>query len=65
MAIDPNKRTKISSTLPNGSYDDMNEICESNMVKQSVVIQIGIALLKRELITKSLASIINDLDINN
>ncbi len=53
-------RKRLSTSLSHEHFDFLTEVCEDNMQKQSVVIEIALDLLKKELHTKNLYEIMKE-----
>lgn len=60
MAITNRKR--LSTSLSYEHFDFLTEVCEKNKQKQSVIVEIGLDLLKRELENKNLYEILESLE---
>ena len=55
MAITNRKR--LSTSLSYEHFDFLTEVCDKNKQKQSIIIEMGLELLKRELENKNLYEI--------
>lgn len=60
MAITNRKR--LSTSLSYEHFDFLTEVCDKNKQKQSVIVEIGLDLLKRELENKNLYEILESLE---
>ena len=60
MAITNRKR--LSTALSYEHFDFLTEVCDKNKQKQSVIVEIGLDLLKRELENKNLYEILESLE---
>lgn len=59
MAITNRKR--LSTSLSYEHFDFLTDVCDKNKQKQSVIVEIGLDLLKRELENKNLYEILASL----
>ena len=60
MAIKNRKR--LSTSLSYEHFEFLTEVCDKNKQKQSVIVEIGLDLLKRELENKNLYEILESLE---
>ena len=60
MAIKNRKR--LSTSLSYEHFEFLTEVCDKNKQKQSIIIEMGLELLKRELENKNLYEIIESLE---
>lgn len=60
MAIKNRKR--LSTSLSYEHFEFLTEVCDKNKQKQSVIIEMGLELLKRELENKNLYEIMEALE---
>ena len=60
MAIKNRKR--LSTSLSYEHFEFLTEVCDKNKQKQSIIIEIGLELLKRELENKNLYEIMESLE---
>ena len=60
MAITNRKR--LSTSLSYEHFDFLTEVCDKNKQKQSIIIEMGLELLKRELENKNLYEIMESLE---
>ncbi|MDB1970731.1 MAG: hypothetical protein E6423_12605 [Clostridium sp.] len=60
MAIKNRKR--LSTSLSYEHFEFLTEVCDKNKQKQSVIIEMGLELLKRELENKNLYEIMESLE---
>ena len=60
MAIKNRKR--LSTSLSYKHFEFLTEVCDKNKQKQSVIIEMGLELLKRELENKNLYEIMESLE---
>lgn len=62
MAITNRKR--LSTSLSYEHFDFLTEVCDKNKQKQSVIIEMGLELLKKELENKNLYEIMQGLEVD-
>lgn len=62
MAIKNRKR--LSTSLSYEHFEFLTEVCDKNKQKQSVIIEMGLELLKKELENKNLYEIMESLEID-
>ncbi|ATD55178.1 hypothetical protein [Clostridium chauvoei] len=60
MAIKNRKR--LSTSLSYEHFEFLTEVCDKNKQKQSIIIEMGLELLKRELENKNLYEIMESLE---
>ena len=60
MAIKNRKR--LSTSLSYEHFEFLTEVCDKNKQKQSIIIKMGLELLKRELENKNLYEIMESLE---
>ncbi|MDK0913493.1 hypothetical protein P5F44_10135 [Clostridium perfringens] len=60
MAIKNRKR--LSTSLSYEHFEFLTEVCDKNKQKQSVIIEIGLELLKKEIENKNLYEIMESLE---
>lgn len=60
MAITNRKR--LSTSLSYEHFEFLTEVCDKNKQKQSVIIEMGLELLKREMENKNLYEIMQGLE---
>ena len=60
MAIKNRKR--VSTSLSYEHFEFLTEVCDKNKQKQSIIIEMGLELLKRELENKNLYEIMESLE---
>ena len=60
MAIKNRKR--LSTSLSYEHFEFLTEVCDKNKQKQSVIIEMGLELLKRDLENKNLYEIMESLE---
>lgn len=60
MAIKNRKR--LSTSLSYEHFEFLTEVCDKNKQKQSVIIEMGLELLKKELENKNLYEIMESLE---
>ena len=60
MAIKNRKR--LSTSLSYEHFEFLTEVCDKNKQKQSIIIEMGLELLKRELENKNLYVIMESLE---
>ncbi|MBX7332421.1 hypothetical protein [Clostridium chauvoei] len=60
MAIKNRKR--LSTSLSYQHFEFLTEVCDKNKQKQSIIIEMGLELLKRELENKNLYEIMESLE---
>lgn len=60
MAITNRKR--LSTSLSYEHFEFLTEVCDKNKQKQSVIIEMGLELLKREMKNKNLYEIMQELE---
>ena len=63
MAITNRKR--LNTSLSFEHFEFLTSVCDKNKQKQSVIVEIGLELLKKELETKNLYEIISALESDN
>ena len=55
-------RKRLSTSLSYEHFEFLTEVCDKNKQKQSVIIEMGLELLKRELENKNLYEIMESLE---
>lgn len=53
-------RKRLSTSLSHKHFDFLTKVCEDNMQKQSIIIEIALDLLQKELDKKNLYEIIKE-----
>ncbi|WP_195429257.1 MULTISPECIES: hypothetical protein [unclassified Clostridium] len=61
MAITNRKR--LSTSLSYEHFEFLAQVCDRNKQKQSVIIEMGLELLKREMENKNLYEIMQELEV--